>query len=338
MGGAVLTDLTDAEVTKLRKLLGQLDRDTWSGSTLLTSGLPLPPRRESLPTASKDTEGLLCFVGGVAGVADSWQICMKDAANAYAWVRLDNAAALADLSAIDFLVGTASGLLSSEIVVGTTPGGELGGTWASPTVDTTHSGSAHIVLPAGELGGSNASPTVNATHSGSSHASLALAVPEWWNPFNAQFATLGNAGTSGNQAVLWPMEPLQAGVTVTTLIGSIGVQSGNIDVGIYSYDGTTLTRVVSLGSTACPAASVRVVYNIADTALSRGTRYYAAIAFDNATATYGRLDISGSPIVQPNGGGFTKATSFPLPSTITTPTTFQGGPYLLGTLTGGAAL
>ena len=27
--------------------------------------------------------------------------------------------------------------------MGTTPGGELGGTWAAPTVDATHSGSAH---------------------------------------------------------------------------------------------------------------------------------------------------------------------------------------------------
>lgn len=43
----------------------------------------------------------------------------------------------------DFLVGTANATLTNEIVVGTTPGGELGGTWASPTVDTTHSGSAH---------------------------------------------------------------------------------------------------------------------------------------------------------------------------------------------------
>lgn len=46
-------------------------------------------------------------------------------------------------SDIDYLVGTASGSLSAEIVVGTTPGGELGGTWASPTVDSTHSGSTH---------------------------------------------------------------------------------------------------------------------------------------------------------------------------------------------------
>lgn len=43
----------------------------------------------------------------------------------------------------DYLVGTANGDLSGEIVVGATPGGELGGTWASPTVDATHSGSAH---------------------------------------------------------------------------------------------------------------------------------------------------------------------------------------------------
>lgn len=53
----------------------------------------------------------------------------------------------ADISAApvgaDYLVGTTQAGLSSEIVVGTSPGGELGGTWASPTVDTTHSGSSH---------------------------------------------------------------------------------------------------------------------------------------------------------------------------------------------------
>jgi hypothetical protein len=44
----------------------------------------------------------------------------------------------------DYLVGTANAGLSAEIVVGTTPGGELGGTWAAPTVDATHSGSSHL--------------------------------------------------------------------------------------------------------------------------------------------------------------------------------------------------
>lgn len=44
---------------------------------------------------------------------------------------------------VDYLVGTTSGDLSAEIVVGTSPGGELGGTWGTPTVDTTHAGSPH---------------------------------------------------------------------------------------------------------------------------------------------------------------------------------------------------
>jgi hypothetical protein len=48
----------------------------------------------------------------------------------------------------DYLVGTAHGDLSAEIVVGTSPGGELGGTWAAPTVDATHSGSSHATVQA----------------------------------------------------------------------------------------------------------------------------------------------------------------------------------------------
>ena len=48
----------------------------------------------------------------------------------------------------DYLVGTSQPGLSAEIVVGTTPGGELGGTWSSPTVDATHSGSTHAAAQA----------------------------------------------------------------------------------------------------------------------------------------------------------------------------------------------
>jgi hypothetical protein len=48
----------------------------------------------------------------------------------------------------DYLVGTTNAGLSAEIVVGATPQGELGGTWASPTVDATHSGSTHAAIQA----------------------------------------------------------------------------------------------------------------------------------------------------------------------------------------------
>jgi hypothetical protein len=48
----------------------------------------------------------------------------------------------------DYLVGTANPGLSAEIVVGTSPGGELGGSWASPTVDASHSGSTHAATQA----------------------------------------------------------------------------------------------------------------------------------------------------------------------------------------------
>lgn len=47
-----------------------------------------------------------------------------------------------------YLVTTAHGDLSAEVVVGATPGGELGGTWASPTVDASHSGSTHAAVQA----------------------------------------------------------------------------------------------------------------------------------------------------------------------------------------------
>ena len=47
-----------------------------------------------------------------------------------------------------YLVTTADATLSAEVAVGATPGGELGGTWGTPTVDATHSGSSHAATQA----------------------------------------------------------------------------------------------------------------------------------------------------------------------------------------------
>lgn len=76
------------------------------------------------------------------------QVLTKDSSTDYdtSWQDAQGGAGGGAPTDVDYLVGTASGSLSAEIVVGTAPGGELGGTWASPTVDTTHSGSSHASI------------------------------------------------------------------------------------------------------------------------------------------------------------------------------------------------
>jgi hypothetical protein len=109
------------------------------------------------------------------------------------------AAALYAPIAADYLVGTTNGTLTGEIVAGTAPGGELGGTWGSPTVDTVHAEGGHAAMiathtadgdahhaeahtvpshtgtPGGELVGTWTSPTVDAAHGGGSHAATQAA-------------------------------------------------------------------------------------------------------------------------------------------------------------------
>jgi hypothetical protein len=103
-------------------------------------------------------------IGGIYSCTDHNLIYQTDGASWTTWATLGAGAAP---TSADYLVGTANGSLSGEIVVGTTPGGELGNTWASPTVDSTHSGSAHtdfiakaIVDTKGDLIAATAADTV----------------------------------------------------------------------------------------------------------------------------------------------------------------------------------
>lgn len=97
-------------------------------------------------------------------------------------------AAGADLSGIDFLVGTASGLLSAEIVAGTSPGGELGGTWASPTVDASHGGGTHAATQAA----AEATAAADATTKANAAQAAAIAASD----------PVGSAAAA--QAASWP--------------------------------------------------------------------------------------------------------------------------------------
>jgi hypothetical protein len=99
------------------------------------------------------------------------------------------------------------------------------------------------------------------------------------------FAISGAAGTSAawtnaNTAVYIPFV-LSNPMLVQKIGVHVGVQSGNLDVGIYGYDGT---RLVHQGSTAVGAAGLQSI-DITDTWLSSGT-YFAAMNVDNTTAAF----------------------------------------------------
>jgi hypothetical protein len=109
---------------------------------------------------------------------------------------------------------------------------------------------------------------------------------------------------------------VQPALSVTKLSVFIGTASGNVDVGIYSSDGTTLTRLVSSGSTAAAGASAVQTITVASAALVPSFSYYLAVAPDNAIVTIGRVAITSA--ISALGKRVQAFTSgFPLPSTLT---------------------
>jgi hypothetical protein len=60
--------------------------------------------------------------------------------------------------------------------------------------------------------------------------------------------------------------------------------SGNVDMGVYSRDGT---KLISSGSTAQAGVSVKQQFNVTDTLIGRGV-YYLAVTLDNIVGTLTR--------------------------------------------------
>lgn len=99
----------------------------------------------------------------------------------------------------DYLVGTANGTLSAEIAVGTTPGGELGGTWASPTLDDS------VTVTGWVLGASTATtPAANDNDTSLATTAWCETTQAYYNSGDAMTGTLtgdvtGNvSGSSGS--------------------------------------------------------------------------------------------------------------------------------------------
>jgi hypothetical protein len=137
------TSLTQAEFENID---AHLMNSQATGDTIVASSATQLIRRKNNISAS-DAPDANDDTGSGYTIGSVW----LDLTNDKAYIALDvtstaavwNAMGGGAPSTVNYLVGTADGGLSAEIVVGTAPGGELGNTWASPTVDSTHSGSAH---------------------------------------------------------------------------------------------------------------------------------------------------------------------------------------------------
>lgn len=137
--------------------------------------------------------------------------------------------------------------------------------------------------------------------------------PNWVEPIDGRYATGVGVGVANMVFLTWFR--VAKPVTVQRCTISVSVQSGNLDVGLYASDGTNLTRLGSSGSTACAAPGAQTITLGSTITLVPGIDYYAAIAPDNATASFGRISGVAVP-ASTNTKSMQKATSFPLPASL----------------------
>jgi len=154
---------------------------------------------------------------------------------------------------------------------------------------------------------------------------------EFWETYTSAGAALAVASLTQNAVYLVRLDSIFAPVPTNRLTVVIGTAVGNIDLGLYTYDGTTFTRQVSTGSTAAVGTNALQTLTLTDTDVQPD--WYAAIGLDGSGLTTARVAHSAA---SPNGLTKrayikTSAWSSGLPDTITGAAVSGIMPYLLGT-------
>jgi hypothetical protein len=137
---------------------------------------------------------------------------------------------------------------------------------------------------------------------------------------------------TANRAIFIPFT-LPYGDTVKRLWVINGtVVSGNLDMGIYTYDGgTSATLLVAIGGAAQTGTSVCQYFDVTDTWLPTG-KYYFAFVLDNTTGAV--MTSIPATVAFKTFGHAQMSTAYPLPSTATLVATttnrlvFQGLSFL----------
>jgi len=208
----------------------------------------------------------------------------------------------------DYLVGTAQANLSGEIVVGTTPGGELGGTWAAPTVDAMHAGSTHLAL--GSTGTTAAAGDHTHAPSGGGGS---FGFPYTYRADTAQSGSTGIPSGANYGCFIRMID----GGPITYLWYQVTTASGNICLGLYASAGTGRqavpgARYVTTGSIACPAGG-QIQTTVAGVTVAPGD--WIALSADNTTATFLMTNNTAQNNSLAKGINYYQAAVFPLPAT-----------------------
>lgn len=106
-------------------------------------------------------------------------------------------------------------------------------------------------------------------------------------------------------------------LTVSQVKFYVATQNGNIDIGIYQSDGTTLTKIASTGSTAVGAIGMQTIALTGSVTLDPANDYYLGFILDG-TGSLGRpASLVNAAVSLQEKMAVTKAQTFPLPATTT---------------------
>lgn len=154
---------------------------------------------------------------------------------------------------VDYLVGTADSSLSGEIVVGTSPGGELGGTWATPTLDD----------------GVTVNNWVLGTSTATSINKVAITAPA-----SAATLTIDDGFTLHATGDVTALAGSHTGASSGTNTGDQTSVSGNAGTVTHADAGGDTTTFVDLGTSAtgslAPATDAELTYNATTNVLTAG--------------------------------------------------------------------
>jgi hypothetical protein len=130
---------------------------------------------------------------------------------------------------------------------------------------------------------------------------------------------VSSAWPSANLALFFPFY-ITHRITVQQLFMLNGATAaGNVDMGLYTLDGT---RIISVGSTAQSGTNAIQAFSITSTQLSAGTYYLAVAASSVSTTIFSRTVFNSS---YSSTFGMAQMTSaFPLPATATLATIGNG--------------